>query len=377
MRAVCSGGALTSMGRAPGASLMRRGVRRTTGTVRVGLIVLGTVIGLAVGELGARYGQLDQRLLTPLLFFQGADLAVHRIAADPALHYELAPDTACDCTIGGPRYRVTVDEHGARYPTHPSAKEPGVYRIMCVGGSTVYGGAVDDDQTIPAALERRLNAGATGERRYEAWNFGTSAYMLRQAAHLARTRMDAVQPDLILVQLYNTGRRAFLMPPSNHALDYPWVELLADRDLFNEQFAYPWWLLPRMREPLLRHSALARAAIAILPGVGPNRRCEWCDRRDRDAARALSRAADARGVPVVFYAIPATRCSPTGEPEPQRPSPGADSVYPGLASDRFIDLFQPDREPAFYRVHPPPAILDEYAQLLIEALRARDLMPTR
>jgi len=79
----------------------------------------------------------------------------------------------------------------------------------------------------------------------------------------------------------------------------------------------------------------------------------------------------------VFYAIPATRCAPNGEPEPQRASPGADSVYPGLAPERFIDLFQADREPAFYRVHPPPPTLDEYARLLIEALRARDLMPAR
>ncbi len=342
--------------------------------VRGLLATLSTVLALGLAEVLTRGLAIDQRLLTASLFFQGADVEVHRIAADAALHYELAPGTSCDCSVGGPRYHVTIDQHGARHPTHPLAKAPGVYRIMNVGGSTVYGGAVDDAQTIPAALERQLNGGTAGQRRYEAWNFGTSAYMLRQAAHLARTRLDDVRPDLVLVQLFNSGRRAFLMPASQDALDYEWSALLADPDFFTEQFAFPSWLPARLVAPLLRRSAFARAGIAVVPGFGPNLRCGWCAQRDQEAARALSSAAEARGIPVVYYAIPATRCGPDGTPEPRRPSPGAESVYPGLAAQRFVDLFQADREPAFYAVHPPPPILEEYARLLIAALRARGLL---
>jgi hypothetical protein len=338
------------------------------------LATLSTAVELALAEMLARSQSLDQRLLTAALFFQGADVAVHRVSDDPALHYELAPGTSCECSIGGPSYRVTIDEHGARHPTHPRTKAADVYRILCVGGSTVYGGAVDDAHTIPAALERRLNAGTRAGRRYEAWNLGTSAYMLRQAAHLARTRLDEVRPDLVLVQLFNAGRRAFLMPASNDALDYDWPALLAGPDFFREQFAYPWWLPAEVAEPLLRRSALARAGIAVVPGFGPNLRCGWCAARDADAAHALSRAAEARGIPVVYYAIPATRVGRDGRPEPHRPSAGPDSVYPGLDAARFVDLFQADREPAFYEVHPPPPILDEYARLLIAALRARAVL---
>jgi hypothetical protein len=339
------------------------------------LAAASLAVGLAVAEIAARILSLDQRILTPLLFFQGADVAVHRISPDSALHYELAPGTSCDCSIlpTGATYRVTIDAHGARHPTHPLAKAPGVYRIMCVGGSTVYGGAVDDEQTIPAALERRLNAAAAAGRRYEAWNFGTSAYMLRQAAHLAQSRLDDVRPDLVLVQLYNSGRRAFLDPASSNPLDHPWPAVLADPDLFAEQFTYPWWLPSLLSEPLMPQSAFARAVIGTLPGFGPNIHCDWCTQRDQDAARALSEAADARRIPVLFYAIPATRCAPDGTPEPHRP-PSPDSVYPGLGPARFIDLFQVDREPAFYKVHPPPPILDEYARLLVAALEARGLV---
>ena len=337
------------------------------------LATVSTVLALLLAEMLARWLGIDQRLLTAALFFQGADVEVHRVSADPALHYELAPGTSCDCAIGGPTYRVTIDEHGARHPSHPIAKAAGVYRIMCVGGSTVYGGAVDDAETIPAALERQLNAGTSTTRRYEAWNFGTSAYMLRQAAHLASTRLDDVRPDLVLVQLFNQGRRAFLMPPSNDALDYDWAALLADPDFFTEQFALPSWFPPEL-DPLLRRSALARTAVGVAPGFGPNLRCGWCTERDRAAARALSTAAEARGIPVVYYAIPATRCGPDGKPEPHRPSPGAGSVYPSLDPTRFVDLFEADREPAFYEVHPPPPILEEYARLLIAALRGRGLL---
>lgn len=341
---------------------------------RLALVTLSTALALALAEMLARGLGIDQRLLTAALFFQGADVEVHRVSADPALHYELAPNTSCDCAIGGPTYHVTIDEHGARHPTHALAKAPGVFRILCVGGSTVYGGAVDDAETIPAALERQLNTSGAASRRYEAWNFGTSAYMLRQAAHLARTRLEDVRPDLVLVQLFNAGRRAFLMPPSQNALDYDWQALLADPDFFTEQFAFPSWLPLPLAEPLLRRSALARAAVAVVPGFGPNMQCDWCEQRDRNAARALTRAADALGIPVVYYAIPANRCGADGRPEPHRPSPGAASVHAGLDPARFVDLFQADREPAFYEVHPPPPILEEYARLLVAALRERALL---
>lgn len=338
-------------------------------------MILSTVLALALAEALARGLAIDRRALTAALFFQGADVAVHRVSADPALHYELAPGTSCDCSIGGPSYHVTIDAHGARHPTHPLAKDAGAFRILCVGGSTVYGGAVNDEDTIPAALERELGAGTASRRRYEAWNFGTSAYMLRQAAHLAERRLEDVRPDLVLVQLFNSGRRAFLMPASQDARDYDWRALLGDPDFFTEQFAFPAWLPPRIVEPLLARSALARAGLAVLPGFGPNLHCTWCEARDQEAARALSRAAEARGIPVVYYAIPATRCAPDGTPEPARGSPGADSVYPGLDPTRFVDLFQADREPAFYKVHPPPPILAEYARLLVTALRERALLP--
>ncbi len=270
-----------SMTRRPGASVRAR-------LATLVLATLGAAVALLLAETLTRRLSIDQRLITPSLFFQGSDVEVHRVSADPALHYELAPGTSCECAVPGrPPYRVTIDAHGARHPTHPLVKQSGVYRILCVGGSTIYGGAVSDDETIPAALERHLNAEVPDGRRYEAWNLGTSAYMLRQAAHVAETRLDEIRPDLVVVQLYNEGRRAFLIPPSYKPLDYDWSALLGDPDFFTEQFAYPSWLPVDVVEPWLRRSALARATIALVPGFGHRRDLGWCQERDHEAARAL------------------------------------------------------------------------------------------
>lgn len=328
---------------------------------RTDLLLLGMALLVALGaaELGTRAMHLDQRLVTPVLFFQAADIPNYRISADPVLRYESAPGTRYDAELNGHRYRVTIDEHGARHPTHPATKAPGVFRILCFGPSTLYGSAVNDDETTPAALERRLNDGSAGTR-YEVWNFGVCGYTASQVAHLARTRFAALDPDLVLVQLARHGRRALLMPPSEQALDYPWTQIVADPDLFEEQFEYWHWLPAPLLRPVLRRSAFARAATAVLPGFRPSGACPLCTAMEHDEARLLSQEAEGRGVPVIYYAIPADRGLSK-----------ANTVFPGFPEARFIDLYRPDREAAFYEVHPPAPVLDEYAQLLAEALQHR------
>jgi hypothetical protein len=52
----------------------------------------------------------------------------------------------------------------------------------------------------------------------------------------------------------------------------------------------------------------------------------------------------------------------------------ADKLFDGLPAQRFIDLYQPNRESDFYEIHPPPTTHDEFAKLLAEALHARGLI---
>jgi len=175
-------------------------------------------------------------------------------------------------------------------------------------------------------------------------------------------QLDMVNPDLVLIQLARSGRRAFLLPATFEALDYPWSEIVDDPKLLEENFG----LNDQMQvlvEPIFRRSAFARACLAALRRLLPPD-CIQCSITDQMEAEALSRAAEGRGVPVVYFAIP------------YFPGLRAHDVFPRLPAERFIDLNRPNREKAFYEIHPPAVTLDEFAQLLAAELQARGLVGT-
>ncbi len=100
-----------------------------------------------------------------------------------------------DQTIGKERYIVKTNSYGFRTKEFEMQKPNGVYRIICIGGSTTVQGQTNDG-TYPAILERML------KKRYpnlhiEVLNFGISAtqsdYWLHRLDDLFR-----FQPDLII-----------------------------------------------------------------------------------------------------------------------------------------------------------------------------------
>jgi hypothetical protein len=239
-----------------------------------------------------RITRLDHRLLAKAVFFQAADIPVHRIAADPFLHYELKPSAQHHGTFPGkPPYVVTIDVNGARCPAHAAAKDPHTFRILAFGGSTLYGGAVSDSETLPAALERRLNreaeAGGRAGLHFEVWNFGTSAYTLGQATHLARQKLRSLSPDLVLVQHHNLSRRAFLTPEDWHPENYPEALFTSDPHFCEEQFYVPKVIPLATHQLLMNDSAIYRSVLAVVSRLSVA--CECCDRLSADEARALTR----------------------------------------------------------------------------------------
>jgi hypothetical protein len=331
------------------------------------LSIAATIIGVFLLELILRVPGVERRVIAPSLYLQGADLPVHRVSSDPFLHYEMAPQVRYTArTPDGAPYTVNTDSFGARCPTHAMVKSADTFRILCVGGSTMYGAGVNDDQTIAAALERRLNHDATagGRGRFEVWNFGTSGYTLGQAAHLALMKLSALDPDLILVQLHNIGRRPFLATSDSSLADHPPGLEDLNADFFMEQFPVPSVVPVDWHLQALSLSAVYRSLVALRArwiGIGDNSQCDRCDQISASAARSLSTVSEGRGVPVVYVAIPADRNAP---PHP----------FLELGADRFISLYKPDRESQFYEVHPPPSILDEYAAILTDELGKRGLL---
>jgi hypothetical protein len=326
-------------------------------------------VSLAVAEAAIRWFRIDDQLLTDTMMFVTLDPTVHQESSDWFLHYELKPNA--EGTFSAPErpsYHVHVDRFGARYPTHPAEKAPGTFRILCVGGSTTYGAAVSDDETIPAALERRLNADAPPGVRFEAWNFGLHAYVLSQATHVARRELPLLSPDLILVQLHNVGPRCFILAPDGDRRDVL-KRHVDDPYLMAEYFPPPRWMPEGLHFAVLRHCAIYRAITGLrLRSVRQHddpKLFSYAEEVSQREAQALVHEADARGVPVVFYVLPCDGEAPPGGP-----------AETGLPPDRIINLYLPDRGPEYYQIHPPPNGLDEFAERLIVLLRQKHWLPT-
>jgi len=333
---------------------------------RIALFTVAFAAALGLADHAIRVLRIDDRLMAGALVFQGIDAPVHRESPDWFLHYDLAPGTSCECSYDQlPPYQVHIDEFGARFPTHAAHKSPGSFRILFFGGSTMYGAAVSDDETIPAAVERLLNRAASGDRgerprQFEAWNFGSHAYVLSQAAQRARRELLLRDPDLIVVQLHNKGPRAFFRPPFADPIDYL-QRYAADPHLIPENFPPPLLIPSSAHFSLMRHSGLYRAL------AGTHRRWQRSDiayaqELSRDQARALVREADVHEVPVVFLGLPGA--PPNVTPE----------IYPELPLERYIHIYEPGREGPFYDLHPPAKYLEEYAVILVRELQARGLI---
>jgi hypothetical protein len=112
-----------------------------------------------------------------------------------------------------PAYRsrtVRVDAAGFRNDEEITAeKPPGVYRIVMIGGSTVWGedasspfsGVVDNTNTMAAHLERTLNRRARAEHvplHVQVINAGVVGYRLFQNLIYFETRVADFHPDLVI-----------------------------------------------------------------------------------------------------------------------------------------------------------------------------------
>lgn len=133
--------------------------------------------------------------------------------------------------------RVTFNSLGYRSPERPREKPPGVYRIVCAGGSTTFDLAADrDDATWPWMLEELLSG---PERPVEVWNAGFPGWTSLENAISFVQRDASLEPDLvILYQGIND------LQPASHAPFDPGYEaghaLLARQSLGLEGTALGW-----------------------------------------------------------------------------------------------------------------------------------------
>lgn len=320
-----------------------------------GMALAATVLAAVGVDRGVAWKGLDRERMALSLYAQRAYMPVHQESADPVLHYELRPGASMSGTGKYGPFQVHINTHGARGEEHPAEKAPGVFRILCFGPSSTFGADVDDDESIPARLQAWLQARAAaqgGGPTVEVWNFGTSAYVPIQSAHLARKKLAELDPDLLLMVFNNGGRRAFLVPDQESWDPRPWLQ--ADPSLWAENFPSPDPRLGGLHSLLLRGSAFYRYLVAqkVL-----DRSLELHPDQTRPLVDEIvgGLRADARAAGVDLVVVSWHRENLHN--------------FQGLAEADHIGVFPALRD--VYDAHPPASVLDQVAARIGSSLVAQ------
>jgi len=77
-------------------------------------------------------------------------------------------------------------------------KNEDVYRIVCLGGSAVYGTCLSEQETLPAQLEVVLND-AYRDLKFEVINAGVPSYTTMDSLINLATRILPLEPDMIII----------------------------------------------------------------------------------------------------------------------------------------------------------------------------------
>jgi hypothetical protein len=123
------------------------------------IFVAANLVLLLGAEVVARWLHLPDRMI-------GFAWRMIEVTDDPDLPYHLRPNL--ETYVRG--MHVRTNDHGLRGPATPLEPEPGVHRVLALGGSTTFGEGVEEDAAFPAQLERVLNAAGRG--RFEVLNGG-------------------------------------------------------------------------------------------------------------------------------------------------------------------------------------------------------------
>lgn len=203
-------------------------------------------------EIASRATSIDQKMLRSLLYLEGDFAPSEMVSPDLERHYCLRPSSR---QVYSGWQIVTVNSAGYRGPERPTRKRRGVYRIVCFGGSNVFGAVVNDGEAYPAQLERELNKHHPG--RFEVWNAGTCAYVLSQDVAAARRSISLLDPDMMIFTVTNSGRRAFYS--DRESSFSPFFE--ADLSLYWENLDFLPYGRSRWNQALLKHWVSYRAAL--------------------------------------------------------------------------------------------------------------------
>jgi lysophospholipase L1-like esterase len=168
---------------------------------------IGILLGLLVGELVARstyyvlYGGQQDRLIRAFMGSAGRynPNMVSNYVPHPYLVYALNPNTRYYEDFYGKKPQHLVNSLGFRGKEFSKEKATGVYRIICVGGSTTFSlHEKDESKTYPQMLEDFLNT-TFDSPRFEVINAGTPGWTSAESLINLQFRLLELKPDMVII----------------------------------------------------------------------------------------------------------------------------------------------------------------------------------
>ncbi len=182
----------------------------------------GVLAALLLLEIGVRaIGAFDRntfdRLAEDSPVKPGHDLRIGHLirrSDDDRVVYELRPGLH-GRLLG---HEVRINALGMRDPPRSAAKRRGVFRILALGDSHLFGWGVGQDESFAPVLEGLL--AARGPGRFEVLNAGVPGYNTVMEARVFERRAAELAPDLVLIHyVYNDmDMPNFLATPTD-----PWT----------------------------------------------------------------------------------------------------------------------------------------------------------
>ena len=164
-----------------------------------GLIVLEAAVRLqAVGE-ERRQGRLVRDLAGVPAPRPGSTVGLGQMirrSTNPRTVYELQP--RLDVVFSGGR--VTTSDSGFRGADVTKPKPPGVFRIVGIGDSYMFGQGVSDAETYLSALPGLLSRVVPG-LSVETVNLAVPGFNTVMEVELAKARAAELEPDIILIEI--------------------------------------------------------------------------------------------------------------------------------------------------------------------------------
>jgi lysophospholipase L1-like esterase len=163
-------------------------------------------------------------LLLPLMTLEGAVRYLGwKTADDPYLNFGRVQSFFEDVEIEGEPFKKVKARalYREREVTFSVRKDPGAFRIFCLGGSASAGWPHPPEETYSAYLEDALAAAYPG-RQIEVHNVSAQAYAAYRV-RLILNEIVAFQPDLVIIY---SGNNEFL-EPRRYATQARWYDGLA------------------------------------------------------------------------------------------------------------------------------------------------------